>query len=482
MERSKRIIKYILALLIPLLASICLLQSPITAYADTSIAEILQSNSNGKAINGKEIDSTSTAGNLFWAASADRTGILFYIMKGTGEVYGNKQLLIMDDTRYYNRVSTMSNFKQYLKGRVGTQILERNLKVLKTPDGYSTRPVEYSDGWHATGNVNSLLTSTTKMNGDEVPYWLKYAYMIAGDDLDKIMQEIMKDDSHWVIVAEPVSIQYIYSNSKCSEAQAGTDALGHTRVKGDPLPAGTGKGKNFQPYIFCGTAYNLEHEQTYSSHFVDGKANSSSGGTYTYKFLNMALPWSMCLERDQEVGRYGGGAEWSTDTWSAPTGDGERLDGSSIASVGYATALYFIDVSVLKPPIHTFNDKDTPGPPEVPDPKKFTNGECVIKKLYYTEELNADGTIKTEAKDYHHYEQKSTTNYISVDGEEGYELVGWKSSSSDMSLTQKSHFDAIPAVMSGTSPEVIKIQTHPTSSDTYLYVLTNQFYLLEHII
>ena len=134
------------------------------------------------------------------------------------------------------------------------------------------------------------------------------------------------------------------------------------------------------------------------------------------------------------------------------------------------------------PPIHTFDGTNTPGNTETPDPDKGTNGECVIKKYYYTELLNSDGTIKEAETDPHHYTRLQTTNYISVDGEEGYELVGWKSSSSNMSLTQKSHFDAIPAVMSGTSPEVIKIQTHPTSSDTYLYVFTNQFYLLEHII
>ena len=71
------------------------ISKPITAYADGS--SILQSTSNGKAVNGQEIDSTSTANYLFWAASSERTGILFYIIDNTGGLYGSKKILIMDD-------------------------------------------------------------------------------------------------------------------------------------------------------------------------------------------------------------------------------------------------------------------------------------------------------------------------------------------------------------------------------------------------
>ena len=78
-------------------------------------------------------------------------------------------------------------------------------------------------------------------------------------------------------------------------------------------------------------------------------------------------------------------------------------------------------LKVSLPPIHTYDEtKGTPGNTETPDPDNGTSGECTIKKLYYTQELASDGTILTEAKDYHPYTQTSTTAYISIDTESEY--------------------------------------------------------------
>lgn len=441
------------------------ISKPISAYADNTIA----SNSNGKAVNGQEIDSTSTANYLFWAASSERTGILFYIIDNTGSLYGGKKILIMDDLSAYRYASKQPNFKMQLYNTVGVELGDKSLLKLSTPSGYSTKPVEYSDGWHATGNVNTLLTATTSVGGMEVPYWYKYASLIIGTkDTDRVMKDILNSNSHWTIVAEPVSIQYIYSNSTYNTS--GTDTLGHEYSAGDPLPAGSNPDStDAAPNIYCGTARLLAIFQQMPTQFPYCSPNSADGGVYTYKFLNMALPWSMCLEHEQEVANYAGGAVASTITWIPPTGNGERLVSSQVASQSYATGIYFIDVSAMVPPIHTYDEsKGTPGNTEPPT-TGLTDGDCTIKKLYYTQELASDGTILTEAKDYHPYTQTSTTAYISIDTESEYEIEGWKTSQTSTSLNTKEQFNSITPTHKGTSSQEILLDQD--TGEKYLYIL-----------
>lgn len=445
------------------------ISNPITVYADAS--SILQSTSNGKAVNGQEIDSTSTANYLFWAASSERTGILFYIIDNTGGLYGSKKILIMDDISIFSNAARQDGFKLRLYNAAGVEVGDSNIIKLTTPSGYSTKPVTYSDGWHATGNVNTLLNSTTTLRGEEVPYWFYYACLLIGSeaDTDIVMNDILASNSRWAIVAEPVSIQYIYSNSTYNTS--GTDTLGHEYSAGDPLPAGSDPNSDdATPYIFCGTARQLAQAQTSTTLFNYSSPNPDDGGTYTYKFLNMALPWSMCLEHDQVVAMWTGGYDYGARApWSAPTGNGERLVSSQVASKSYATGIYFIDVSAMKPPIHTYWEPNgTPGNTEPPT-TGLTDGECTIKKLYYTEKLNADGTVETEATDYHHYTQTLTTSYISIDTEEGYELEGWKTDGSNSSLTTKAQFDSISATHSGTSAQEINLDED--AGEKYIYVL-----------
>lgn len=443
------------------------ISNPITAYADDS--GILQSTPNGKAVNGTEVDSTSTANYLFWAASEDRTGILFYIIDNTGCLYGDKKLLIMDDKSVYRKASKQDGFTTMLTNAAGVEVGDKNILGLTTPSGYSTKPVTYSDGWHATGNVNTLLNATTTLSdGREVPYWFKYASILINTegDIDIVINDILASDSHWAIVAEPVSIQYIYSNSAYNTG--GTDTLGHVYEAGDPLPAGSDPNStDATPYIFCGTARGLTAAQTTTTWFDYCSPNPDDGGTYTYKFLNMALPWSMCLEHDQSIALWNGGGSSARVPWSAPTGNGEQLSSRyQIAYPTYATGIYFIDVSVMRPPIHTFGGT-TPGNTEKPDPPK--DGDCTIKKLYYTQIISSDGTIIEEATDYHHFEQSGTTNYISIDNEEGYEIEGWKTSDSSSSLTTKEQFTSISASRNGSSSETITLDAD--TGEKYLYVL-----------
>ena len=133
---------------------------------------------------------------------------------------------------------------------------------------------------------------------------------------------------------------------------------------------------------------------------------------------------------------------------------GEDVTNQEMLSTGWNFAV--IEVSL--PPIHTYWEAyGTPGNTEPPDPTAATDGDCIIRKLYYTEELASDGTVITEAKDYHSYKQEGTTNYIVIDTESDYVLEGWKASSTNRELNIKDNFYSISATQSGDSAEEIEI-------------------------
>ena len=143
---------------------------------------------------------------------------------------------------------------------------------------------------------------------------------------------------------------------------------------------------------------------------------------------------------------------------------GEDVTNQEMLSTGWNFAV--IEVSL--PPIHTYWEAyGTPGNTEPPDPTAATDGDCIIRKLYYTEELASDGTVITEAKDYHSYKQEGTTNYIVIDTESDYVLEGWKASSTNRELNIKDNFYSISATQSGDSAEEIDVD----NGVKYVYLL-----------
>lgn len=145
---------------------------------------------------------------------------------------------------------------------------------------------------------------------------------------------------------------------------------------------------------------------------------------------------------------------------------GEDVTNQEMLSTGWNFAV--IEVSL--PPIHTYWEAyGTPGNTEPPDPTAATDGDCIIRKLYYTEELASDGTVITEAKDYHSYKQEGTTNYIVIDTESDYVLEGWKASSTNRELNIKDNFYSISATQSGDSAEEIEIDVD--NGVKYVYLL-----------
>ena len=427
---------------------------PLQAYADDDVSigqvmnlKVMDLNLYGS--NETDESSNEQASYLYWAASGERSGVMLYVVNEKGLTMG-KAILMEKSGRdkYGDYIKIGLNQKEGIKGA-----RHLNPKTLVTLGGIGTykyvqgvTPVTYTGGWQATGSQSMAYLmqdsgqSLIFSNGYKMPLpnWAVYVFNISGA---KALKELSKPDTKWHVVVEPASINYMYSDD--TFANDTVDATGMAWHAGDPMPDGATNENGWTPRLQFGTAYRLLEESS--------RICGSGGGQYTYKFYNTQLPYSLCLERDLELPTFGGGKK----VYPAVSSKVHRIssyleireDGVAIAS---------IDITGFSlPPIHTYGGS-TPGNTENPDPPK--DGKCTIKKLYYTEVLNPDGTIAEAEKDKHKFSRSKTTNYISVDNESGYVLEGWKASSKSHSLNSKRDFKSIGLVnQQGTSSSVITI-------------------------
>lgn len=430
---------------------------PLQAYADDDVSIGQVMNLNSYSSNETDESSNEQASYLYWAASGERSGIMLYVVDEKGIVQG--KAIIMEEAgrdTYGDYIKIGLNQKEGIKGA-------RHLKpkVLVTLGNIGTcnyasgvTPVTYAGGWQATGSQSMAYLMKTATSGGKTiridikgyemdcPNWAWYVQQTGAGGV-KALEGLAKPDTKWRAVVEPVSINYMYSNN--TFANDTVDATGMTWHAGDPMPDGAKNENGWQPRVHFGTAYQLISESN--------RVNVAEGeGEYTYKFYNTQLPYSLCLERDLEIPTYGGGSKL---VYPAVSSKVHRI-GSYTEIRDNGVALAAIDITGFSlPPIHTYGGS-TPGNTENPDPPK--DGKCTIKKLYYTEVLNPDGTIAEAEKDKHKFSRSKTTNYISVDNESGYVLEGWKASSKSHSLNSKRDFKSIGLVtQQGTSSSVITI-------------------------
>ena len=300
-----------------------------------------------------------------------------------------------------------------------------------------------------------------EIKGQEMPCpnWA-YFVLISGGGT-RALEQLAKPDTKWSVIIEPVSVNYMYTNN--TFANDTEDATGMPWTAGSPMPVGATNEDGWSPIAYIGTGYRLIDVS-------DNAAGQEGGGRYTYKLYNKQLPFSLCLSEDIEVASYVGGGFGAKATYKGLTSSVYRIGSArEIGSEGIAMAS--IDISGFAlPPLHTFDEsKGTPGNTETPSEDNGTSGECTIKKLYYTQELSSDGTILTEAKDYHPYTQTSTTAYISIDTESDYEIEGWKTSTTNTTLNTKEQFDSITPTHTGTSSQEILLDQD--TGEKYLYIL-----------
>lgn len=435
---------------------------PLTAYAEeTSLGQTL--NLGSFSANETDESSNEQAGYLYWAASGERSGIYYYVQDNYGKTRAHG--IIMD-----NAYENGQRYGDYCtSGRVTASSKLGSINELGLPSVQyqpNVSPVYYSGGWQSKGSESMAYltetegTITIKGVTMPCPRWARLVVNQNGSQGASALNELSKPDTEWHIFVELVSVGYMYTDDTFSEETANAVHTDKDFAAGSPKPVGTYNADgSFSPKVFGGTASVL----------LRCSVNIKDTGRYRYKFYETQLPFSLCLDHDIDSYIFTGGNSSVLVPVTKCDKSVQRL--SSIAA-HEGIAIAAIDITGFQiPPIHTYDEsKGTPGNTETPSPDNATDGDCTIKKLYYTQELASDGTILTEAKDYHPYTQTSTTAYISIDTESEYEIEGWKASSTDRSFRQKSDYTAVsPVLHKGTSSQEILLDQD--TGEKYLYIL-----------
>ena len=435
-----------------------------------------------------EFDESSEqeAGYLYWAASGDRCGVMFYVVDNHGQVQAHGILLDKaGQDLYRNYAGDVNHTSLAYKGDCWPRRDMNNINDLsniKYVDNISS--VYYSGGWQAKGSdAMAHLTSPVPgavltIDGVEIecPYWAYYVLTSNPDDntaAKEALRELAHPETKWSVFVEPVSVNYLYKE-EYFDRQVDNTIGGHNNfASGSPMPVGTWQGDKYEPEVYLGTATEL---------MMRSNELKNGGTQYTYKFYNTQFPFSMCLEEDATILTYAGGMYVGGRTFKGiQPGELRRLSRDNwFGSEGIGLAA--IDITGFSlPPIHTFDGTNTPGNTEVPKEEKGTAGECVIKKLYYTETLNADGTVNTEADpEYYHYERRNTTAYVSIDNENGYEIERWCITSDDVTFTRKEHWHNTGSGWGDISAQVVRMADAIATdgANKYLYVLYKKVVVL----
>lgn len=436
------------------------ISSTLTAYAedDVSIGQTL--NLGSFSANETDESSNEQAGYLYWAASGERSGIYYYVVDNYGWIRANG--IIMDDAygggQYYGDYCTSG--KVTASSKLGAVSTLGSPSVQYQPN---VSTVFYSGGWQSKGSesmaylteiIDEIVIKGVRM---PCPRWAKLVALQSGGT---VLEELAKPDTKWNIFVEPVSVGYMYTDETFSEETANTVHTDKPFAAGSPKPVGTANADgSFTPKVYGTTASSL----------LSQSVRIGDTGRYRYKFYETQLPFSLCLDHDTDSYMFTGG---SSSVLVPVTKCDKSVQRLSYIAPHEGIAIASIDITGFTlPPIHTFDESQgTPGNTEPPSPDNGTDGDCTIKKLYYTQKISSDGTILTEATDYHYYTQTSTTAYISIDTEEGYEIEGWKASSTNRSLRQKSDYTAVsPVLHTGESAQEILLDKD--NGEKYLYII-----------
>lgn len=397
------------------------------------------------------INGADTVGSLaptytYWAGDSNRCGVICYVI----DLTTNK----MDRT--YTPFIMIKNDKDSnndsWQGMVNTARFPLRTGDIVTYSGVSVNfvesiaPVFWSgDSWSSNESAveADLLSEDPDYQYKMLYYWKIYS-PLSMTQLQELAKKV--SDQKATLAFETVSAQSFFSS---------TDPDSREQIQGSNSQQGgfsiTTSVAHHGEVMRCFTT-----EYGFAQHYKSKGITGLEGSTLNWKWFQ-ATAGSMILQE-------------SAAGINVP--DGNVSIGSissseaSIQNNGYA----IIMLKVSLPPLHTYYEPNgTPGNTEPPSPDNGTDGDCTIKKLYYTQELASDGTIITEAKDYHPYTQTSTTAYISIDTESGYEIEGWKTSTTNTTLNTKEQFNSITPTHTGTSSQEILLDQD--TGEKYLYIL-----------
>lgn len=400
------------------------------------------------------INGTSTTGSVapaytYWGGDSHRCGVICYVIDLSTNTMDSSYepfVLVHDliDSNNDDWKKLLNAFKFPLRTGDTAYVPLGHIYQVR-----EIQPVVYAgDGWSSNGAAveSALLAEDATYKYQMFKYWA-YFGGLSDSQISQLARDISSNKK--ALAFETVSAQSFFT---------GSDSMSFQRLYGC--------GSYFYDFNRIGDI-SINHDgmivrclttEYGFAKYLNNKLGLSGlpGSTHNWKWFQ-STAGSMILEEDE--------AGLVVPSGNTTIGSITSSEASTITN-GYGILITHISL----PPIHTFDGTNTPGNTEPPSDDDGTSGECTIKKLYYTQEIASDGTILTEATDYHHFTQSGTTNYISIDTEEDYEIEGWKTSSSDSVFTQKSHYDGIsPVKNNGTSSEIITLDE--TADEKYLYVL-----------
>ena len=412
-----------------------------------------ESGQDGISIPDTAINGTDTVGSLaptytYWAGDSNRCGVICYVIDlSTNKIDRTYTPFIMVKSLEDSNLDPWQGMVNTARFplRTGDIVTYSDVKA-RTYAVESIAPVFWSgDSWSSNEAAveADLLTEDATYQYKMLKYWKN----LGGISMSQLQELAQKVSEQKVTLAfETVSAQSFFSSTDpdskeqmqgCNSQQGGFSVTTSTVHSGEVIRCFT-------------TEYGFA--QHYSSKGITGL----EGSTLNWKWFQ-ATAGSMILQE-------------STAGINVPEGNVSigSISSSEVSIQNNGYAIIMLKVSL--PPIHTYDSsKGTPGNTQTPDPNDGTDGDCTIKKLYYTQELSTDGTILTEAKDYHPYTQTSTTAYISIDTESEYEIEGWKTSTNTTTLNTKEQFNSITPTHTGTSSQEILLDQD--NGEKYLYIL-----------
>lgn len=400
------------------------------------------------------INGTKTLGAVapsytYWAGDSHRCGVICYVIDITTNTRDTTYtpFILVNNSVDSNTEdwAKMVNVEKFFLRTGETLHLTQTKGVFQEKD---IAPVLYSgDGWssNGTGVESILLTEDSSYKYRMFRYW-SIRGGLSTDQINQLAQDLSNGKK--ALAWETVSAQSLFTSSS-PDSHATLRGIGSSY--GDFARVGdTSVNRDGLPVKAFTTEYGF-------AKWVNKQGLSGlSGSTLNWKWFQ-ATAGSMILEEDE--------AGIIKPTGNTTIGTITASEAATITN-GYGILI----TKITLPPIHTYDSsKGTPGNTETPSPDNGTDGDCTIKKLYYTQELASDGTIITEAKDYHPYTQTSTTAYISIDTESGYEIEGWKTSTTNTTLNTKEQFNSITPTHTGTSSQEILLDQD--TGEKYLYIL-----------
>lgn len=454
-SNKEKITKLLLQIVISLmlLTGLFCIFKPIQAYADGDGSEDMDLGGGSVQwlVDGDSEGYLYIPGRIYWGGSDTRTGLLFYCVDTeSGEIIPDTiKILYNSALDFYGERWLLQVTTRMGATRVGNANISGVVPTLKS-DLPNTGSWDNVDGSPIKAWLEGDSTMTLP-NGEPVCMAAYLVYRYAGMDA---YQKVLNQEY-----------------TVCFEGMYGMAI--YTRKDGLDVIRGYGEyyARNHYPELFDENGEAIDKEEVaqkctikyfttlktiarvYGNLSIDITQRYGSNGTANYKWIQSCAKYFRTEEEHFGI--------------PEASRAGSEVTVDDIKGTGWNFAV----IKVQVPPIHTYWEANgTPGNTEPPSDDSGTSGPCTIRKLYYTEKIASDGTIIEEATDYHWFEQTGTTAYISIDAEEGYEIEGWKASSANRSLRQKSDYAAVhPIIHSGDSAQEILLDKD--NGEKYLYII-----------